>query len=93
MITIKRIIALKSYWDRNKESYKYKIDKFKQKALRLIGITRCAQCPMTFNCLCEKTIINHQIFISCRCEKIKKIPALRRRFLHDQRNDRILKKK
>lgn len=95
-VTDKRIVQLinalhdkyyslrKSYTrDKNKDSFKQKIDEFKQKCSLLFDVAAC-KCPIVVNCICNKTpdLCKCDITVNCDCAKSNKIPAIELRFVY-----------
>lgn len=95
-VTDKRIVQLinalhdkyyslrKSYTrDKNKDSFKQKIDEFKQKCSLLFDVAAC-KCPIVVNCICNKTpdLCKCHITVNCDCAKSNKIPAIELRFVY-----------
>lgn len=69
--------------DRNKESFKKKVNDFKQKCSLIFDISAC-KCTITVDCTCHKTpqLCQCEIKIDCSCERSKKIPLIELRFLY-----------
>lgn len=95
-VTDKRIVQLinalhdkyyslrKSYTrDKNKDSFKQKIDEFKQKCTLLFDVAAC-KCPIFINCICNKIpdVCKCDITVNCDCPKSNKIPAIELRFVY-----------
>lgn len=91
-------IGLKKSYNRDheKDFYKKKVDVFITNAkTKLFDIATC-KCPMTILCTCENKSIDYNclcpcpVAIKCNCEKLKKIPDIELKFVHDQRTTRML---
>lgn len=78
---------MKSYKrDKEKDSFKKKVEEFKQKSLRLFDISAC-KCTITLDCNCRKAVdlCECPVSIVCTCEKSKKVPVIELKFLYLQR--------
>lgn len=73
-----------------KDNFKKKLDIFVTEAKsKLFDIAAC-KCKMSFACICggKSCTKDCSVTIDCNCEKNKKIPAVERNFLYDQRTTR-----
>lgn len=77
----------KSYTrDKNKTTFKKKVDEFKQKCSLLFDVAAC-KCLIVVECTCKKTpdLCRCKITIDCSCKKSKKIPPIELRFVYSLR--------
>lgn len=63
--------------DKNKDSFKEKIDEFKQKCILLFNIAAC-KCNIVVNRICNKIpdLCKCDITVNCDCAKSNKISAI-----------------
>lgn len=72
--------------DKDKTSFKQKIEEFKLRSSSLFDVAAC-KCAIYVDCTCKKTpnACECAISINCTCDKAKKIPSLELRFIFLQR--------
>lgn len=86
-------IALKKSYNRDceKDVYKKKIKVFVHNAkTKLFDIAAC-KCNITLSCTCGTVCKGScPLSVACQCEKVKKIPDIELKFMHDQRTTRMM---
>lgn len=77
--------------DNKKDNFKKKVRGFIDEAkTKLFDIAAC-KCPMMCSCVCNKnpSTCDCPVTVECKCEKERKIPLIERKFMYDQRTDRV----